>query len=769
MTAGNERNEWTPDRIKSIREVLELSQAEFAEKLSVSRKTIVRWESGRAIPSPNQKFQLEDLEKIAIGFEVPYYTPDEIRRIREKRGWTQEEFAKKIGTTQREISRWESGERIPSVEGRIQLASLTKKDEPASPLEGSNQRSKEDYAWTPEAIQSFRRGKGWTQAQLAQACATSQDIISQWETGKYRPRKEHQKFLDKLATQLVLTRQSRESFLSALQKRLNALSIEEELFHQYTTLVANNHRWQYIIDKGDGWFEAKRTKDSKPWPVPDTQIADHLAGHVFQGTATRDYILATQPSSTGGAPSASSFAVGLKAGYQAFIVDIDLDKEFIQHPGYHPIFNPGLYGVNVASGLVMYERMQAIVELFPESLVLRRPESGNLSVIFRIVPIPTWKMLKLVEKLLSKECDMELKDGEVELFQRKDRARRLPFNGAQAIIEKESMPWKIKTLSLNKRQDLEALVNLPMIDILALITETAPEEIKPQQEKQKQPDFEGHYKKATASASPFALHCRELLKHGLTKPKSRHAAETDLILYSFMHGLTEEETYIKISQWYQSGKTNNLSKDWANHPQRVLQNLSKHIKSYFKYLDQRGFTPYLSACDLSACDAQAGAQAGGDGIDPDATGGFVTADNHQLSLSDVAYIARLSGSDLHFGEWLFDLFIYAKQRKFTLSYLYLSKRIMQSFKNGSHNYREYVDRCLSLGLLKLKRGHVSKKWEFMDFSRPKVFQFNYNFQDIAYLEKGKHYRDAIIKIFDENFIRARFEKKTAQRINSLRP
>ncbi|MFQ6033044.1 MAG: helix-turn-helix domain-containing protein, partial [Candidatus Zixiibacteriota bacterium] len=348
MTAGDERNEWTPDRIRNIREVLKLSQAEFAEKLGTSKRTVARWESGRAVPSISLQLKLEELAKDAIGFEVPYYTPDEIRDIREKLFLTQEEFAQIIGATQWDISRWESGERIPSLEGRIKLASLTKKDEPESPLQGSLWQSQENYAWTPEAIQNFRRVQGWTQKQLAQACATSQDIISQWETGKYRPRKEHQLKLDQLANHLVFQRQMKESELSALQKRLNALDIPEELFRQYTELVAQN-RWEYIMDKGDGWFEAKR-KDLKPWPVPDTQIADHLAGHAWEGTATLPYIFQTQP---------SSFAVGLKADYKAFIVDIDLDKEFIQHPSYDPIFNPGLSSVNVASGLVMYERMQA--------------------------------------------------------------------------------------------------------------------------------------------------------------------------------------------------------------------------------------------------------------------------------------------------------------------------------------------------------------------------------------------------------------------------
>jgi DNA-binding transcriptional regulator YiaG len=614
------------------------------------------------------------------------WKPDEIRDLREALGLTQAQFAKKLRTTRFQVSRWEQGKQKPTpfFERKLDklLAEISAKynnkgDNPASPLEGNLHQSKEDYAWTKEAIQSFRMVQGWTQAQFAQACATTQQIVAQWETGKFSPDEEHKSFLDKLANQLVFQRQMKESGLKALQKRLNALDIPEELFNQYIALVASR-RWQYIMDNGYGWFEAKRNKDGEPWPVPDIQIADHLAGHEWDGTATREYIFQTQP---------SSFAVGLKADYKSFIVDIDLDKEFIQHPSYDPIFNPFFEKVNIASGLVMYERMQAIVELFPESLVLRRPESGNLSVIFRIVPIPNWKMLKLVEKLLLVECDMEINDGEVEIFQRKDRARRLPFNGAQAVIEKESMPWKIRPLGLNKRQSLSALVNLPMIDLEALITEIAQEEIKQKQEKQRQPDFESHFKCAAASASPFVLHCLLLLKHGLTKPKSRHAAETDLILYFFLIGRTCEETYKRISFWYQSGKTNGYSKDWANHPQKVLRDLRTHVKSYYRWLDQRGFTPYMSACDGSlrskleserselAKLTNAKPQAGGDGIDPEA----------KLSLSDVAYIAKVTGSDLHFGEWLFDLFVYAKQRKFTLSYLYLSQRIMQSFKNGSHN------------------------------------------------------------------------------------
>ena len=40
---------------------------------------------------------------------------EEIRRIRQNNGWTQEELAKKTGYTQDIISRWESGKISPNL------------------------------------------------------------------------------------------------------------------------------------------------------------------------------------------------------------------------------------------------------------------------------------------------------------------------------------------------------------------------------------------------------------------------------------------------------------------------------------------------------------------------------------------------------------------------------------------------------------------------------------------------------------------------------
>jgi len=40
--------------------------------------------------------------------------PNIIREIRQRGGWTQNEFARLIGTTQTEVSLWETGQAVPS-------------------------------------------------------------------------------------------------------------------------------------------------------------------------------------------------------------------------------------------------------------------------------------------------------------------------------------------------------------------------------------------------------------------------------------------------------------------------------------------------------------------------------------------------------------------------------------------------------------------------------------------------------------------------------
>ncbi|MFH0988492.1 MAG: helix-turn-helix transcriptional regulator [bacterium] len=53
--------QWSPERILSLREELELTQIEFAERVGVRQATISNWETGKKAPSPMGERRLEDI------------------------------------------------------------------------------------------------------------------------------------------------------------------------------------------------------------------------------------------------------------------------------------------------------------------------------------------------------------------------------------------------------------------------------------------------------------------------------------------------------------------------------------------------------------------------------------------------------------------------------------------------------------------------------------------------------------------------------------
>jgi len=89
----------------------------------------------------------------------------------------------------------------------------------------------------------------------------------------------------------------------------------------------------------------------------------------------------------------------------------------------------------------------------------------------------------------------------------------------------------------------------------------------------------------------------------------------------------------------------------------------------------------------------------------------------RLSFQDVYYIHQIAGSDLRFGEWLFDLMLYAKQRKVFLSRLFLSQETLRyEFKNGKEKYRDYLQQCTDANLLE----QVGKRISVGISSTPRV-------------------------------------------------
>lgn len=57
---------WTPDRVRRLRERLGLTQVEFAAKLGVSFASVNRWENERFVPSNIVRPLLERAERNAM-------------------------------------------------------------------------------------------------------------------------------------------------------------------------------------------------------------------------------------------------------------------------------------------------------------------------------------------------------------------------------------------------------------------------------------------------------------------------------------------------------------------------------------------------------------------------------------------------------------------------------------------------------------------------------------------------------------------------------
>jgi len=245
------------------------------------------------------------------------------------------------------------------------------------------------------------------------------------------------------------------------------------------------------------------------------------------------------------------------------------------------------------------------------------------------------------------------------------------------------------------------------------------------------------------SASAFTLRCNWLWEKGLSDYGTRHDAETDLILFFWMLGYSEEECYAEIEGWYKSGKTNDYSKEWEANPDLVLRNLRSHIRSYYRYLHEHGCIP-LGKLDAVNADAR-------------------------LSYQDVYYIHQIAKSDLRFGEWLFDLMLYAKQRKVFHSRLFLSKETLRTkLRNGDNKWTNYLQQCISASLLEQVGNHCNFNTRFGTFRRPRVFKVNYDFEEKALLPTGVSYRKALTEIYSAKQIRKMFPKSTAWRLNKLR-
>jgi len=126
--------EWDKEKIKALRNKLELTQPQLAELLGTSQVVISYWETGRGNPSSiSQKFLSLIAEKISVEEikekikKEQKYNKDTIKAFREELGLNKTQFASLLSLDTSTVSYWESGEKNPSKKSQKALKSLAEK------------------------------------------------------------------------------------------------------------------------------------------------------------------------------------------------------------------------------------------------------------------------------------------------------------------------------------------------------------------------------------------------------------------------------------------------------------------------------------------------------------------------------------------------------------------------------------------------------------------------------------------------------------------
>lgn len=92
--------------VVSLRTKVGWDQAELAEKLRVSVGSVRAWEAGTS-PMPSGTWSLFAIQAVYQLASNEKPTGTDITNLRQSMGWTQEEFADRVGTSARRVSDWE--------------------------------------------------------------------------------------------------------------------------------------------------------------------------------------------------------------------------------------------------------------------------------------------------------------------------------------------------------------------------------------------------------------------------------------------------------------------------------------------------------------------------------------------------------------------------------------------------------------------------------------------------------------------------------------
>ncbi len=129
------------ERLAALRKQAKLSQADVAEKLSLSRQAVSKWESGKGLPSLIAYSVLSALYGTSVDVILSGKEAEEdetlpkqsgksfheaLREARRHRKISQESLAQSLSVSRQSVSKWESGKAEPEADHLLALAKLLK-------------------------------------------------------------------------------------------------------------------------------------------------------------------------------------------------------------------------------------------------------------------------------------------------------------------------------------------------------------------------------------------------------------------------------------------------------------------------------------------------------------------------------------------------------------------------------------------------------------------------------------------------------------------
>lgn len=485
-------------------------------------------------------------------------------------------------------------------------------------------------------------------------------------------------------------------------KLMLKVGIDEDLFDPYAETFAKN-RWKYAQSPPDyvDWFTPYRRLDDKPFYY---RLSDVLI--------LRNFI--------------PEIRIATRAADTVNHVDIDLDNQ-----------------------QTMETDAEKINDLFlGETMTLKSQSSGHLTILIRTLPYSPFGMHHLMERILWVHLGLKEKDGDLEIFQKKDRARRLPMFNGHLLIENDNLREQEASI----KEKIEIFFKLPPIALHEYVVpfEEYLEKIEIENPdhrlgggvgktpRQMELDFGVDFKE---TQSEFASRVYDLFTLGLIQPGTRHKAEKDFIIHFFRCSISEEEAKELIEGWYRSGKTNGYSKEWEAEKERVIERMRRHVTTFYRWLTNLGMKRYGYSIDIMA----------------------------SLTYADLKEIMEMAQWDLKQAEFYFDLLTYAKERREFKNYLFISSRTWQSFSNGSRDrYVERQSQAIREGLIECLKPYQSRNVDPSLISRPNVYRIKYEFKEGIFLGRGKTLKQAIAEIYSREELRQRFTPNVYKEIVGIK-